>query len=101
MRPARAGDRSHALLRRRSTSMNNMQSPRGFVALMTVIIITAILLVLMCTMEFWSFFSRFDTLDAERMSASELLAESCVSRAVQHLAIDGSYSPAVGGECVS
>ena len=63
-------------------------TPRGFVALMSVIIISAILLILMFTLGTSSFFSRFDALDAENKRVSLGLAEACVNAAILKLAQD-------------
>jgi hypothetical protein len=54
---------------------------RGFIALISVIIIAAILLVLIFTLEISTFFQRFDALDAENKRVSLGLAEACVSAA--------------------
>lgn len=59
---------------------------RGFVALMSVIIISAILLVLIFTLGASSFFSRFDSLDAENKQESLGLAEACVNAAMLDIA---------------
>lgn len=73
----------------------------GFVALMSVIIISAILLALVFTLGVSSFFNRFDALDVENKRASLGLAEACVSAAMLRVAQNGSYVPAVAGDCVT
>lgn len=55
---------------------------RGFVALMSVIIISAILLVLVFTLGTSAFFNRFDALDVESKRVSQGLAEACVNAAL-------------------
>jgi len=74
---------------------------RGFVALMSVIIISAILLVLVFTLGVSSFFNRFNVLDAENKRVSLGLAEACVSVAMLKVAKDASYTVGAPGECVS
>jgi len=74
---------------------------RGFIALISVIIISAILLTLVFTLGLSSFFNRFDALDAENKRVSLGLAEACVNVAMLKVAQDGSYAPAVGGDCIT
>lgn len=74
---------------------------RGFVALMSVIIISAVLLVLVFTLHIASFFSRFDALDTENKRISLGLAESCVSAVSLKIARDPHYVPAPSGDCIS
>ena len=78
-----------------------MQKERGFVALISVIIMSAVLLIFVTVMGTWIFFSRFDATDGENKRASEVLAASCVARAFQNIALDSSYMPAAGGDCVA
>lgn len=66
---------------------------RGFVALMSVIIVSAILLILLFTLGASSFFSRFDALDTESKRESLALAESCAYTAMLKLAQDSTYQP--------
>ena len=68
-----------------------MENQRGFVALISIIIISAMLLVLVVTLETASFFQRFDALDAENKRVSLGLAEACVS-AAQLLIAQGTPS---------
>lgn len=79
--------------------MTYRHGSRGFIALMSVIIISAILLVLMFTLGLSSFFNRFDVLDTENKRVSLGLAEACVNVAMVKIAQDPSYNPS--GECVS
>ena len=71
---------------------------KGFVALMSVILISAILLVLVFVLETWSFFQRIDALDSENKRISLELAESCIDAAILKAAQNPSYG---GGECIS
>ncbi|MBI5004049.1 hypothetical protein HZC00_03070 [Candidatus Kaiserbacteria bacterium] len=81
--------------------MNDRSSQRGFVALMSVIVISAILLMLIFTLGIASFFDRFDTFDTESKRASLDLAETCANMAILKIAQDADYVPASGGECIS
>lgn len=74
---------------------------RGFIALMSVIVISAVLLVLVFTLGIASFFNRFDTLDTENKRVSLALAEACANTAMIKLAQDADYAPVSVGECVS
>lgn len=81
--------------------MHTKNTNRGFVALMSVIVISAILLVFVFTLGVASFFNRFDTLDTESRRVSLALAEACGNMAMLKIAQDAAYTPASGGECVS
>jgi hypothetical protein len=73
----------------------------GFVALMSMLLICAVLLVVVFTLYVSSFFARFDALDREHKRASTELAEACVNAAMLHVAEDPHYAPAARGECIS
>lgn len=75
-----------------------MQLTRGFVALMSVVIIGAILLVFVVTLGVTSFFARRDALTYENKAVSRALAEGCVNAALVRAAADPSYT---GGECIA
>lgn len=62
--------------------MKKQPIQRGFVALMSVIIISAILLVTIYLLSASSFLNRFDSLDFENKRVSLGLAEACVNAAV-------------------
>lgn len=51
--------------------------PRGFIALMSVIIISAVLLLVVTTSSFTGFYSRFNMLDAELKARSAAAADAC------------------------
>lgn len=75
----------------------------GFMALISAIIISAILLAILFTANTSTFFARFDALDAEYKRIAVGLAESCVNQALLKLARDYSYDPineiiSVGGD---
>jgi len=65
---------------------------KGFVALMSAIIISVVLLVLATTLSFTGFNSRFNILDSESKERSSALAEACVENAILSLINDPSYS---------
>ena len=77
------------------------QQEGGFVALVSVIIISAILLTMIFVLGASSFFARFDALDQESKRVSLGLAEACANMAMVKLAQNSSYVPASGGDCVS
>jgi hypothetical protein len=66
---------------------------KGFVALMSVIIISAILLGLTAAANTAGFFSRFSELDGEYKQASYALAGACVNTALLTLAQQYAYAP--------
>ncbi|MDE1925471.1 MAG: hypothetical protein KGH79_04860 [Patescibacteria group bacterium] len=73
----------------------------GFVALISAILISAVLLALLVATNRSSFYARFDALDAEHLSAAQNLAGACVQEALLRLAQDYNYLPAPGGDAVS
>jgi len=68
---------------------------RGFVALMSAILISAILLILIFTLNISSFFNRFNVLDAEDKRISLGLAEACVNKALLKIS-QGDFSGVPG-----
>jgi type II secretory pathway pseudopilin PulG len=75
---------------------------RGFVALMSTIIISAILIALMMTIAAASFYARFDALGEGNKRQAQALAEACIDVALLALATSTDamqYDPA--GEVVS
>lgn len=66
---------------------------KGFVALMSVIIISAILLGLTAAANTAGFFSRFSELDGEYKQASYALAGACANAAMLNLAQQYAYAP--------
>ena len=73
----------------------------GFIALMSVIIIGAMVTVMTFTLGTTSFLARFDLLARENKVVSMELVEGCVAAAALKLRQDAAYQPALGGECVS
>src|SRR6185437_13877532 len=69
------------------------KNKRGFIALLSVIVISAVLLGLMAGANTAGFFSRFAELDGEYKQGSYALAESCANIALLALAQNYSYAP--------
>lgn len=65
---------------------------RGFIALMTAIIISAILLIVIVVGGLVGFYSRFNVLDAESKERSSALADACAENIRLQLATSGSVS---------
>lgn len=76
----------------------SMKRPRGYVALLSVLLLSAILLGLTTTVASTGFFSRGNSLTAEYKRISLGLAESCMNQALLRLAQDADYE---GGDTVS
>ncbi len=81
--------------------MKYSERERGFVALMSIMILSAIVLVMIFTLGASVFFSRFSALEGEYKRTSLALAEACATTAMLKVAQSSTYTPAVGGECVS
>lgn len=64
---------------------------RGFLALITAIIMSVVLLLLATTLGFTSFSGRFNILDSEMKERSSALADACVDDAILRLANDINY----------
>lgn len=75
------------------------QNTRGFIALMSSVIISTVLLGLALTAGASGAFSRFDALNAEYKRVSLALAESCANSALLKIAQNYNYAPA--GEVVT
>ena len=67
---------------------------RGFIALITVIIISVVLLGLVSVSNTAGYFNRFDELDTEYKRIAFALAESCANTALLDLAQNYAYAPA-------
>lgn len=59
---------------------------QGFIALISAIVISAILLIVAITMSYSAFFVRYAILDSEYKNRSSALAEGCVDSALLKLA---------------
>ena len=69
--------------------------PRGFIALMSAILISGVLLILASTGSLMGFYTRADISDTELHNRSESAADACAERAFIRLAGDQTYP---GGE---
>ena len=67
------------------------KNERGFIALISVIILTAILTVLIFTTSVAGFFARFDALGSEFKRVSLGLSEACSNAALLKIAEDYDY----------
>ena len=74
---------------------------QGYIALISTIVISLILLALTANMSTAGFYVRFNSLDSEYKRISLGLAESCVHAALLKLAKNNTYAPPAGGEIVS
>jgi hypothetical protein len=68
---------------------------------MSVIIISAILLMYVFVLSSSSFFARFDALDRENKRISLSRAESCVNAALLKIAQNAAYAPSASGDQVT
>lgn len=66
---------------------------RGFIALITAIIISAILLLLATNLSISGFYSRSNILDYELKEISFHLAEACIDQAISKRINNINYSP--------
>ena len=62
--------------------MKNIQTKRGFIALMSAIIISVLLIAVTVSLGFSAFFTRFNILDSESKEQSGNLAEACADAAI-------------------
>ncbi len=79
---------------KRKNSKNNS----GFIALMSAIIISVILLLITANLNLTGFYNRSNILDWELKEKSSALAEACADIILLRMAIDDSYT---GGESVT
>ena len=71
----------------------NKKNNTGFVALISAIIISAILLLATTNLSIREFYGRSNILDFELKEKSSALAEACIDTAILKLAKNPSYSP--------
>ena len=67
---------------------------KGFMALMSAIIISFILLLIVTSLGFTSFYGRSNILDFELKERSSALAEACGDMAILKITNDPAYNPA-------
>lgn len=70
----------------------NVKNNSGFMAIMSAIIISVILLIIATTLGFNGFQSRLNILDSELKERSLGLADACIDIAMQQIASDLSYA---------
>ena len=74
---------------------------KGYIALMSAIIVSAILLVISVSLGVGGFFSRFNVLDKEYKQKSQALAEGCLQAAMVKWALNPNFSAGninIGGD---
>jgi hypothetical protein len=72
---------------------NNISAkPKGFIALMSAIVISAILIVATVTGSLTGFYTRFNVLDSEFKNRSTALAEACADVLLYKLGNDSGYN---------
>jgi len=69
-----------------------MKKPRGFIALISAIIISALLLAIVASSSLGGFNSRFNLFESEMKERTMALADACVDHALLELANDLSYA---------
>lgn len=79
---------------------HKLKNNNGFMALMSAIIISAVLLLIVTSLSFTGFYTRSNILDSELKEKSSALAEACVDTALLKLANDPLYAPPSGGEYI-
>lgn len=70
-----------------------MSKERGYIALMSVIVISVLLMTIAIAVSFTGFFSRFNVLSEEYKERSLALAEACADTALLNLSLDPGYNP--------
>ncbi len=71
---------------------NSRKKNEGFVALISTIIITAILLIVLTTLSLSEFYARYNILDSELKRRSNDIAEACADTAILKIANDSTYT---------
>ena len=69
-----------------------MNKQKGYTALITVIIISAVLMIAVTSIGGTSLMHRLNLADAENFAQSKYMAEACIYRALVNLAYDKNYS---------
>ena len=80
--------------------MSYTSDTRGFAALISVLIISAILVTLTLTVSTASFFARADLMDADDAAVAVSEARGCIEAALLKLSQDSSYRPAASGDTI-
>ena len=69
------------------------QHPKGYIALISVLLISVALLVAVASLSFSGYLNRFIILDAEAKDESLAYAEACASSAIGEVTKNSSYTP--------
>jgi hypothetical protein len=72
-----------------------LQSEQGFIALISAILISVLLLAITLTISFSGYFARFNVLDSESKERSSALAEGCADTAILDLSLSQNLPRAV------
>jgi type II secretory pathway pseudopilin PulG len=94
-----AGIQAKILLLQNSYANNMTQTNSGFIALMSAIIISIVLLGIVLTGGLTGFFGRFNVLDSESKERSVAAAESCIDLAVLDYINKGKITITGGEDC--
>lgn len=70
----------------------NRSKQKGFVALMTALIVSVSLLILVLAVGFESYYTRFSIFESDLKEKSIYLAEACVQEAILELSKDSGFS---------
>ncbi|MEO8637467.1 MAG: hypothetical protein ABI430_01020 [Candidatus Taylorbacteria bacterium] len=74
---------------------------KGFIALISVILISLIMTTIVFTLNLGGFSARFNVLDSEFKEMSSSFAKSCRDIALLKLSTNSAYSPSSGGDEIS
>lgn len=69
-----------------------LKNNKGFIALMSAIIISAILLIIAVNTSLTGYYNRFNILNSEIKEMSSSIADACLDVAILNFALDSSYS---------
>jgi hypothetical protein len=78
-----------------------MRDQQGYVALISAIVISVLLITITFALSFTSFYGRGNILNSEFKKVSYGLASSCAENAMLKLALNQSYVPVSGGETLN
>lgn len=74
--------------------MKILKSQHGYIALISVIIVSISLLTLVISVSFTGFYSRFSVLESEQKEISNYLAEACINTAILKISQNETYTGA-------
>lgn len=80
--------------------MSSPVTQNGYIALMSAIIISVVLVMLSVSVSTAGFYSRFNVVEFEYKQRSSALAEGCINSALLKLAQNPAYVPTAGGETI-